>query len=345
MLKNQPKDVVEAIKNIMKDSATKANEEEQVEAKKLEKKYEQMKPVNEIVGILKAIDKADKENQRVKKEKELVGNQHKLDKNKNGKLDAHDFKLLRKEEKEDESEIRDEKTKAVLKRAKAVHGKDVEVQGEKMKEETHYADVKKREMMTKNDKDKLAKVAAMLKKEKEQKMAKEEVEQADEAAQPGWMLKKDTNLAKRLKDAKKRSMNTLMKKFGGKTGEEIAKMRKEEVELEEGRGRPRKNPNDPKWQKKPADHEGDEGLAPDSGKEADQHIHVRLKQAADSSEKKGSDIKFDNGKTKFVHQHVAQNVLHALDKMKPDVRSKVHDHIQKSHENLMQVHTMLAGKK
>ena len=36
----------------------------------------------------------------------LKGNQHKLDKNKNGKLDAHDFKLLRKEE--DECEYDDE---------------------------------------------------------------------------------------------------------------------------------------------------------------------------------------------------------------------------------------------
>jgi hypothetical protein len=35
------------------------------------------------------------------KKEELVGNQHKLDKNKNGKLDAHDFKLLRKEEAEE----------------------------------------------------------------------------------------------------------------------------------------------------------------------------------------------------------------------------------------------------
>jgi len=32
----------------------------------------------------------------------LKGNQHKIDKNKNGKVDAHDFKLLRKEEKEEE---------------------------------------------------------------------------------------------------------------------------------------------------------------------------------------------------------------------------------------------------
>jgi hypothetical protein len=39
------------------------------------------------------------------KKEELVGNQHKLDKNKNGKLDAHDFKLLRKEEAEQIDEL------------------------------------------------------------------------------------------------------------------------------------------------------------------------------------------------------------------------------------------------
>jgi hypothetical protein len=37
------------------------------------------------------------DDKKVKKE-ELKGKQHKLDKNKNGKVDAHDFKLLRKEE-------------------------------------------------------------------------------------------------------------------------------------------------------------------------------------------------------------------------------------------------------
>jgi hypothetical protein len=40
---------------------------------------------------------------------ELKGNQHKLDKNKNGKLDAHDFKLLRKEESELEEACADKK--------------------------------------------------------------------------------------------------------------------------------------------------------------------------------------------------------------------------------------------
>ena len=50
---------------------------------------------------------------------ELKGNQHKLDKNKNGKLDAHDFKLLRKEEQEleegwgsDEQQRKAEESKA-----------------------------------------------------------------------------------------------------------------------------------------------------------------------------------------------------------------------------------------
>jgi hypothetical protein len=41
-----------------------------------------------------------KQNEEAEIEEELKGNQHKLDKNKNGKLDKHDFKLLRKEDAE-----------------------------------------------------------------------------------------------------------------------------------------------------------------------------------------------------------------------------------------------------
>jgi hypothetical protein len=48
----------------------------------------------------KPVDEASCYGKDMKKE-ELVGKQHKLDKNKNGKLDAHDFKLLRKEEAEE----------------------------------------------------------------------------------------------------------------------------------------------------------------------------------------------------------------------------------------------------
>ena len=62
---------------------------------------------------------------------------------------------------------------------------------------------------------------------------KEGAEQIDEMHKgysPGWMLKKDKDLADKVKQAKERSMSGLMKKYGGKTGEEIAKMKKEELE-------------------------------------------------------------------------------------------------------------------
>ena len=52
----------------------------------------------------KPVEEASCSSKDMKKE-ELVGNQHKLDKNKNGKLDAHDFKLLRKEEAEQIDEL------------------------------------------------------------------------------------------------------------------------------------------------------------------------------------------------------------------------------------------------
>ena len=132
-------------------------------------------------------------------------------------------------------------------------------------------------------------------------------------------------------------------------------MKNEEVsDIEEGRGRPRKNPEDPKWKKmetKPAssDHEDgeeDHGPArpgsPHLTTEPDKHIAVQLKVAKDMhDEKGGADVKFANGKTHFVKHDVAGKVLGALDKLKPSDRANVHDHIAKSHENLMSVHKVL----
>jgi hypothetical protein len=48
----------------------------------------------------------------------------------------------------------------------------------------------------------------------------------------GWMLKADAKLRQKVKDKvdKQKQMNSSMKKYGGKTGEEIRAMRKEEVE-------------------------------------------------------------------------------------------------------------------
>lgn len=49
----------------------------------------------------------------------LKGDQHKLDKNKNNKIDAHDFKLLRKEEQEQIDELSTSTMKSYVKGAKA----------------------------------------------------------------------------------------------------------------------------------------------------------------------------------------------------------------------------------
>ena len=47
----------------------------------------------------------DEDEKKSKVEEELKGNQHKIDKNKNGKIDGHDFKLLRKEDVEELDEL------------------------------------------------------------------------------------------------------------------------------------------------------------------------------------------------------------------------------------------------
>jgi hypothetical protein len=55
---------------------------------------------------------------KVMQQEELKGNQHKIDANKNGKVDAHDFKLLRgkKSMKKEEVEQLDELSKDTLKK-------------------------------------------------------------------------------------------------------------------------------------------------------------------------------------------------------------------------------------
>jgi hypothetical protein len=132
------------------------------------------------------------------------------------------------------------------------------------------------------------------------------------------------------------------------------KSMKKESSLDEGRGRPRMNPDDPKWKKmeaKPNKNDDEEEKrhegparpgSPHLTTEPDKHISVQLKVAHDmKDEKGGSDVKFANGKTHFVRHDVAGKVLHALDKLKPADRAEVHDHIAQSHHNLMAVHKVL----
>lgn len=57
----------------------------------------------------------------------LKGNQHKIDKNKNNKIDSQDFKILRGEKNVTEASCEDEAKQEVKKHEKKLHGKDGEV--------------------------------------------------------------------------------------------------------------------------------------------------------------------------------------------------------------------------
>ena len=87
-------------------------------------------------------------------------------------------------------------------------------------------------------------------------------------------------------------------------------------------------------------------------KDADEHIHVQLKKAADNAKhvvpgkegvntKGGADVKFSDGKH-FVHAEHAKKVIHALEKLRPADRAKMHTHIQQSHANFQAVHKLVS---
>ena len=103
------------------------------------------------------------------------------------------------------------------------------------------------------------------------------------------------------------------------------KMKMEELELDEARGRPRKSP---------APMGGD-----DEDEEPDQNIVNHLKKSVDTNG--NHEIKFSDGKKHKVPGHVAKKVLGAMGKLKPDDRLEIQKHIQQSHSNLMQVHGMI----
>lgn len=111
-------------------------------------------------------------------------------------------------------------------------------------------------------------------------------------------------------------------------------------ELDEARGRPKKmsiRSDDDDESEEHEEHENDNGV------EADQHIHVQLKKAADS-DMKPFHVTFKNGKKHPVPQHVAKTILSATDRLKPEHRKNVHDEIHQSYDNLVSVHRLIAGK-
>jgi hypothetical protein len=84
-------------------------------------------------------------------------------------------------------------------------------------------------------------------------------------------------------------------------------------------------------------------LDPDSGVEADQHIHVQLKKAIDST-MKPYEVTFKNGKKHTVSSPVAKTIVTAIEKLKPEHRKAAHDELHKSYDSLMAVHKAITGK-
>jgi chemotaxis receptor (MCP) glutamine deamidase CheD len=70
--------------------------------------------VNRMKGITRATDKLAKEEADL--EEKLVGGQKKLDHNKNGKIDSHDFHLMRKKKMKEEVEGLDEISRDLARR-------------------------------------------------------------------------------------------------------------------------------------------------------------------------------------------------------------------------------------
>lgn len=84
------------------------------------------------------VSSAKKQNKTIETYEELKGNQKKLDKNHNGKIDAQDFKILKGQKKKEVSEekpsagLSDKKKSEVVK--KAIAGKDIGKKGKGFKE-------------------------------------------------------------------------------------------------------------------------------------------------------------------------------------------------------------------
>ena len=158
------------------------------------------------------------------------------------------------------------------------------------------------------------------------------------------MLKDDTNMAEWVQ-----SKITLSADYISTVADYMQSEVKEDVntrDLDEARGRPASAATLAKRaaaaKPRDDDDEGDHYDA-DSGVEADQHIHVQLKKAVDSTNKP-YEVSFKNGKKHTVSSHVAKNLLDATERLKPEHRKNVHDEIHKSYDSLIAVHKMIVGK-
>lgn len=156
------------------------------------------------------------------------------------------------------------------------------------------------------------------------KLTKEEVENLDELSKAtlGSYVKKandDSNTHSRFygRWREKEDGVKVDKRVKG-IGTAIKKLTKEDVDLEEARGRPRKNPNP----------EGEEGS------EANQNIINQIRKAADSG-LKPVHVRYENGESHPVTRSQARAVMNKFMKLKPTEKLEMQNHIAKSHSNLM----------
>ena len=96
---------------------------------------------------------------------ELIGNQHKIDANKNGKVDAHDFKLLKAKKKQSQSDAFGGMFGGGNPADKLSIRKNTRMDEKKQDITQQMADKAKKDNITQSDKEKLSKLATMMKKE------------------------------------------------------------------------------------------------------------------------------------------------------------------------------------
>lgn len=173
--------------------------------------------VADVVARILAGESAEQEPKML--EEELKGDQHKIDANKNNKIDAHDFKLLRAKKKmKEETELTESHFKVgdeVICKASGMEGEVVKVDP---KEEGKYYTVKRED-------GKMVKYAPNeLKKEEEDEKEDEDKKEMKESA--GASKAQETKFHTSLD-------NLVHKTFGASPSEKKEKMKKEEVELDE----------------------------------------------------------------------------------------------------------------
>jgi len=112
MIKDIPPGLISSVKSVLKTSSEQLKVQEQKDLERLSKVKQDTDAIME----------------------KLIGKQHKIDKNKNKKIDAHDFELLRKEE----AEIIGEGKKLISKHGEGVHTAKVYKDSEYGEYQVHF---------------------------------------------------------------------------------------------------------------------------------------------------------------------------------------------------------------